>query len=476
MNKSVIVKIKDLQNQYNELNNDIEDLYNTINDFKYKHNNNLDETDQDQQHELEIDNHCKLECIKQLIPKCTNEQMLEYIKYYDTLSLDEQSSILDKSNNLLIDTKTLKPDIFRILESPLSNYHKKLALSKLNILQTMGPEDTEYYKLTQWINNLLDIPFNTFITPKYLEQSPDILFTNARKQLDKILYGQSTTKQHILEIVAKMISNPSTNGTVFAVEGEAGTGKTTLIKDGLSQVLGLPFIFISLGGAHDSTYLTGDNYTYIGSKSGRIIQALKEAKCMNPIFYFDELDKVSNTERGQEIINLLIHLTDFSQNGQFLDQYMDGITVDLSKAIFIFSFNDRSKICPILLDRMKIIKFHSYSEEQKKYILEHHLLPKIINQYFGNRKIEIKYDNKQNIINRIINTSPTKKMLNINHIMQRHRKCNIKSKQKIGGVRYISHRLEQIIARININILEHTHSKQLPKSITLDNNLINTIL
>ena len=97
------------------------------------------------------------------------------------------------------------------------------------------------------------------------------------------------------------------------------------------------------------------HFTYEGSKWGRIVEILIESKCMNPIFYFDELDKVSNTDKGQEIINLLIHLTDYTQNTHFMDDYMDGIVIDLSRATFIFSFNDKSKISPILLDRMELI-------------------------------------------------------------------------------------------------------------------------
>ena len=181
-----------------------------------------------------------------------------------------------------------------------------------------------------------------------------------------------------------MITNPKTMGSVFAIHGEAGTGKTTLIKEGLSQVFGLPFVFISLGGAQDRTFLSGSNYVYEGSNCGKIIQSLKQAKCMNPIFYFDELDKVSQTEKGQEIMNLLIHLTDYTQNSHFLDDYMDGITVDLSRATFIFSFNDKNLISPILLDRMELIRFKSYSSAQKIHIARAYLLPSVVKNVLNN--------------------------------------------------------------------------------------------
>ena len=140
--------------------------------------------------------------------------------------------------------------------------------------------------------------------------------------------------------MAQQIRNPSCQGGVIALYGPPGTGKTELIKKGIAKAMDKPFIFISLGGAQDSSYLDGHSFTYEGSIYGRIAQALIDAKCMNPIIYFDELDKVSNTDKGQEIINVLIHLTDYTQNSHFMDDYMDGIVVDLSRATFIFSFNE----------------------------------------------------------------------------------------------------------------------------------------
>jgi len=429
-----------------------------------------------------------VEYLNKYLPELEDDQQRQHITYFLDLELQQRETILNSCNTLSQLDNATKPKIFRILESPLSDYHKKLALNKLHMIQKMDTNDSEYYKMVQWIDNLLDIPFNNYKQPSYISQPPQTIFQDARKQLDKVIYGQQKTKQHILEIVARMISNPIAGGTVFAVEGEPGTGKTTLIKDGLSQVLGLPFIFISLGGAQDASYLAGENYTYIGSKPGRIIQALKEARCMNPIFYFDELDKVSNTERGQEIINLLIHITDFAQNKQFLDYYMDGITVDLSRAMFIFSFNDRSKVCPILLDRMEIIKFHSYSSKQKIHIAKHYLLPRVIKQYFGTRKIAIKFINKNDIFKLLVlhKAVRAKQMLNIDYIMRRRTDTVMKNKNKSGGVRYITHRLERIVSRLNINILETEKNKtneqnnvsqnKDAKTIVIDSKIVDSIL
>ena len=139
--------------------------------------------------------------------------------------------------------------------------------------------------------------------------------------LDSAVYSHPKAKSQILQIVGKWISNPQSKGSVFSIMGPMGNGKTTLVKEGIAKMINRPFEFISLGGATDSSLLDGHSYTYEGAIPGRIVEILKKSRCMNPVIYFDELDKVSNTPKGEEIINLLIHLTDFSQNDRFMDKY-----------------------------------------------------------------------------------------------------------------------------------------------------------
>ena len=157
-----------------------------------------------------------------------------------------------------------------------------------------------------------------------------------------------------------------------------GNGKTTLVKEGISKMINRPFAFISLGGATDSSFLDGHSYTYEGATPGRIVEILKNSKCMNPVIYFDELDKVSDTPRGQEIINLLIHLTDFSQNDNFSDKYYSDIPLDLSKALFIFSLNNIDNMNPILRDRMMMIQTDKLSDPDKLIISQEYMIPKIL--------------------------------------------------------------------------------------------------
>jgi hypothetical protein len=158
------------------------------------------------------------------------------------------------------------------------------------------------------------------------------------------------------------------------------THNTSLIKEGVSKILGREFAFIALGGTGDASFLEGHSYTYEGSSWGKIVQILIDSKCMNPVIYFDELDKVSDTPRGEEIIGILTHLTDTSQNSQYHDKYFAELDFDLSKCLFIFSYNDESKVNPILRDRMYRINTKGYEPKEKIVIARDYLLPKIREQ------------------------------------------------------------------------------------------------
>jgi len=181
-----------------------------------------------------------------------------------------------------------------------------------------------------------------------------------------------------------LIANPDATGTAVAIAGPMGTGKTTLVKEGISKILNRPFAFVALGGATDSSMLEGHLITYEGSIWGKIVDFLIKCKCMNPVIYFDELDKVSDTAKGEEIIGILTHLTDSSQNDKFHDKYFSEIDFDLSKALFIFSYNDAAKVNPILKDRMYTIQTKGYEAKEKMVIATDYLAPSICsNVRFG---------------------------------------------------------------------------------------------
>jgi len=202
------------------------------------------------------------------------------------------------------------------------------------------------------------------------------------KTLDESVYGHTKAKRQIERIIGQWTSGDLT-GYCFGFEGPPGVGKTSLAKKGISQCIkdedGVPrpFAFIAMGGSSNSSTLDGHNYTYVGSTWGRIVDILMDTKIMNPIIFIDELDKVSKTENGKEIIGILTHLIDQTQNDSFQDKYFNGINLNLSKALFIFSYNDADLIDRILLDRIHRIKFDHLTNEDKLVIVRNFILPEV---------------------------------------------------------------------------------------------------
>lgn len=200
--------------------------------------------------------------------------------------------------------------------------------------------------------------------------------------LDKSVYGHNKAKKQ-LEIIIGQWMNGDNSGYCIGFEGPPGVGKTSLAKYGISVCLKdknqeeRPFSLIAIGGSSNGSVLDGHNYTYVGSSWGRIVDILIEKKCMNPIIFIDELDKISQTENGKELIGILTHLVDTTQNDKFQDKYFNGIDIDLSKVLFIFSYNDYKLIDSILLDRIHRIKFDSLTLKEKIVITKKYLLPKI---------------------------------------------------------------------------------------------------
>ena len=312
--------------------------------------------------------------------------MNEY-KYFKThLSNQEQRKIIEDYATVQKQNNYQKPYRIRILESNISPQLKDIAMHKLDQLTEMMPGDPEYHKLKTWIDTFMKIPFGVYnqvdinVEKDGVEACNDYM-TKALEILDECVYGLEDSKLQIMQMLGQWLTNPSAIGTAIAIKGSPGTGKTSLIKDGISKILGREFVFIPLGGASDASYLEGHSYTYEGSMWGKIVQTLIDCKCMNPVIYFDELDKVSETPKGEEIIGVLTHLTDTTQNMQFHDKYFSEIReFDLSKCLFIFSYNDESKINPILLNRMYVIQTKGYDTKEKMVIARKYLLPKICQQ------------------------------------------------------------------------------------------------
>lgn len=342
--------------------------------------------------------------------------------YYKRLKSDQQLVISDMESRIKEMNEDVIPLRFRIMQSEIDEKICALAIQKLDHLYTLCPSSGEYHKIMSWIESICKIPFNVYkalpisraLLPltcslekkkeKELEGEIDLelekemeerkkverdqkdkeekrrteikdFIQEMRATMDENVYGHLKAKDHIIRLLAQWISNPLSKGLVLGIQGSMGTGKTTLIKEAICKTLNLPFAFVPLGGASDAAYLVGHSYTYEGAKWGRIVDVLMQCKCMNPVLFFDELDKVSTGRHGDEIINILIHLTDASQNEHFHDKYFDNLDFDLSRSLMIFSYNVEENINPILRDRMVCIHTDGYNAKDKVIIAKNHLIP-----------------------------------------------------------------------------------------------------
>jgi ATP-dependent Lon protease len=314
----------------------------------------------------------------------SDKNTMNDFSFYEKLELQNQKKLIKELREINKITRIEKPYRMTLLESLIPVQFKAAAMKKVNSLKYMEPGSGEFYKIKNWVDTFMKIPFTNYqdlpiSIEDGVEKCHDFM-ANAQKTLDEAVYGLNDAKMQIMQMLGQLLTNPKAIGTAIAIHGPPGTGKTSLVKEGISKILNRPFAFIALGGATDSSFLEGHGYTYEGSTWGKIVQILLDSKCMNPVIYFDELDKISDTPRGEEIAGILTHLTDTSQNSQFHDKYFAEINFDLSKCLFIFSYNDESKVNPILKDRMYRIKTKGYSGKEKTVIANNYLLPRIREQ------------------------------------------------------------------------------------------------
>jgi len=311
---------------------------------------------------------------------------------------------------------------------------KSFILDKHDNIQKMNGSD--YTKGINWLKSVSNIPYGVNkslnITKDDSSEKIKEYFKDIKAKLDESIYGLEEVKQEILEFVARKISNPESKGHVLALYGEAGVGKSKILKT-LSQALNLPFYQINFGGLNDVSILTGHSETYIGSKPGKIVEILQKSNCMNPIIYFDEIDKVSEN-KAVEIYGILTHLLDEEQNSHFQDNYLSNINIDLSKVFFVLAFNDITKIDKIVCDRLKVIYIDPPNLEDKITICSEKMIPEILNN------VKIKND-----LNIIIDKQV------IEYII-------VNKTQKEKGVRQLRKNIEKIANRVNYDILVQNYT------------------
>lgn len=319
----------------------------------------------------------------------------------------------------------LKEKIYNLsasIEQKSSIYEKYLQF------ETLGSSSAESTKLREWLNWAIRLPWDkNYKLPDLKndnETSVAQFMENIKKKLSAV-YGLKNAKEEIMMFVLKRLINSadsansqsktSLGGQILAIEGAPGVGKTYLLKH-LASALNIPFESIPLGGCKDASFLDGHGYTYEGSLPGRIVQALKNMQCNNGIIYFDEIDKLSESQHGQEVSALMLHILDPSQNKEFFDKYIGDIPIDLSKIFFVLSINDRNKIDHVLRQRLFIIKIPDPTVKDKIEIAKQCMIPNIEKE-FGFNPGDIVFSRET--LNYIINckTNKEKGVRNFKHLL-----------------------------------------------------------
>ena len=295
---------------------------------------------------------------------------------------------------------------YRILDADLEAPLKAKLLRQYRKLCTLDNAPAEFAKLHEWLEAILHLPMGRLHKPPHLRSHAAKVahLCTVQETMDRWIHSHAEAKESILHMVSQSLANPSAVPQIIGIQGPMGNGKTTLVRQGIARALERPFVQISLGGMRDAATLRGHSFTYENAKWGLVAQALMDTQCANPVLYFDELDKVSGEKGGSEIISTLIHMTDSSQNTEFLDAFL-GVQLDLSKVVFIFSFNNERLLSPILLDRLYLIRTQGLRKSEKVIIASQYLLPTLAdNAGFAPGQVQLSDDGARQLVDTASNS------------------------------------------------------------------------
>jgi ATP-dependent Lon protease len=365
------------------------------------------------------------------------KSLLVLYNKYNSIQLTQQQltkySELEKNMSDITEYQTsLK---YTILGSNMIEKNKSFVYSRYQQLLN----ESENGKLKIWINTALSIPTESHkskilgtkkITPKIVDK----YLCDIKNVLDNELYGMNNIKEQLIFLINNKIMKNDVNGAAIALEGLPGIGKTCIVQ-ALAKSLDLPMVCIPIGGAKDSSFLTGFSYTYEGAQPGAIVQALQELKCTNGIIFIDEIDKIPHTDKGNEISKALLHIIDPSQNHAFHDKYLTNqFDIDLSKIWFIYTLNDRNDIEKTLRDRIPIIRVKGYTFNEKYEIATKYLIPRSLkNMNINVTDIQFSPDAIRYLIN-----------------LLKDKQLDISDSDGRSGVRQLRYIIDYIIMKLNL--------------------------
>jgi ATP-dependent Lon protease len=311
----------------------------------------------------------RLEIRKEIQTKM-NQAIVKY-KQYHKYSEQEHKNFNDEIKSLeqYDENEELKYDILKL---DTTKENKQTIYNEYKRMCRLPFTDDELPKLRSWIKCAISLPHNKLQTIPYHKSELTKFLQTVSRRMDEELYGMTKVKEQLLTFLNSRIINPKMQKCSLGLLGPPGVGKTSIVKL-LADILNYPLQQISLGGVHSPEFLKGHQYTYVGAEPGEIVKCVKRMGVKNGILFFDEYDKVSE---NKDVCAALLHITDSSQNEKYQDNFLSGITVDLSYLWFVYSMNKRPSD-DALADRIFYVEIEGYSQLDKFHIVKNYLLKRV---------------------------------------------------------------------------------------------------